>query len=171
MPKIYVGVDPGVTGAVAFLQDGDTRIADIPVLTVPNGNRKETMIDARELASMIQNTILSMNHDYQLIPNKYEIIVVLEKTQPMKDSAMTAFSMGQTRGIIIAVAALMEIPIINVTPQKWKKHFGLLNCEKDASRTLAMERFPLLRDQLRRKKDHDRAEAVLIALYGKELNL
>ena len=161
MSKIYIGIDPGVTGAVAFLSELWAKVYDMPVLAVPNGSRKETRIDAECLYAILKN------HGFSL--DVCELI--LEKTQPMKDSAMTAFSMGQTRGIILATASLLKIPIVHVTPPAWKKHFGLLKCDKDASRTIAKERFPNLMDSLQNKKDHNRAEALLIALYGKEKNL
>jgi len=156
--RVFIGVDPGLSGAIAFLRYDRVTVRDMPVLTAINNSRNEKDVDALVLYEMLKDGVLSWEQP----------VVVLEKTQPMKDSAMTAFSMGMSRMAVLAAAAIAEIPIVHVTPQVWKKHFGLLKCSKDASRTLVMERFPSLRDELRYKKDHNRAESVLIALYGRE---
>ena len=163
MAKLYIGIDPGVTGSIAAICGNDGNLVDdMPTLTAPNASRKETYINAVSVKVLIE-TIMG-DHNMKVD----DTLIVLEKTQPMKDSAMTAFSMGMSRGILIAVASIIGIPKIDVMPQVWKKHFGLIKCDKDASRTLALDRFPWLSDSLKRKKDHNRAEALLLALYGKE---
>ena len=59
----------------------------------------------------------------------------------------------------------MELPIFYVRPAKWKKYFNLINAEKDASRTKAIEMFPKISEKLSRKKDNNKADAILIAKY------
>jgi len=157
--KIYIGIDPGVTGAVAIIDPiNGLEVHDMPVHVVPNGKRKESQVDATALFELLQNTLFGSR----------DAVLILEKTQPMQDSAMTAFSMGMSRMAVIAVAGILEIPRIDVTPQEWKKHFVLLKCDKEASRSLALQRFPALRENLKNKNHHNRAEALLIALWGKE---
>ena len=160
MKKVFIGIDPGISGAIAFLRDDRVTVKDMPVRIVPNKNRKATEVDPEELYEILKKGVLSWE-----LP-----IVMLEKTQPMKDSATTAFSMGMSRMAVLAAAAILKFPIIHVTPQEWKKHFGLIKCDKEASRTLARERFPSLCDELKCKKDHNRAEALLIAFFGRERN-
>jgi crossover junction endodeoxyribonuclease RuvC len=170
MSKIYIGIDPGVTGAAAFLTDGHAYVRDLPVLSVPNQSRRESVIDASTLWDWFGEAETTFE-----CPSA-GVTVVLEKTQAVRGGnglntqAKTAFSMGQSRGIIVAVTAIQGYGRIDVTPQRWKKHFSLIGCDKDASRTLAVERFPALRDVLKHKKHHNRAEALLLALWGKERN-
>jgi len=155
MNKIYIGIDPGVTGAIAILHDDDSGFLEkLPTRRVPNKSRREKRIDGREF--------------YKLIP-KIRSTVVLEKTQPMRDSAMTAFSMGQSRGILYGILDACMMPVFDVTPQQWKKHFGLIGKGKDASIAKAVELYPRWKERIGR--NHNLAEALLLARYGKDLGL
>jgi crossover junction endodeoxyribonuclease RuvC len=172
MSKIYIGIDPGVTGAVAItnvvlhspyhiLYGNETLVFDMPVISVANTQRKESRVWGKELFNLLNS-----------LPKDRSIMTaVIERTHPMKDTAMTAFSMGMSRATILAALEIACIPYIEVSPLAWKKHFKLTKCDKDASRTLAIQRFPELTDQLKLKKHHNRAEALLLALYGKEAGL
>ena len=75
------------------------------------------------------------------------------------------FNFGQTFGAIKGICASLNLPIFFVRPAKWKKHFELLNSSKDASSTKVIEMYPSLSDQLRRKKDVNKADAILIARF------
>ena len=165
MTRVYIGIDPGVTGAISLIDESKTIIEDLPVVVIPNAKRKEKMISPMGLKVMIESMISSVAVD--------DVVCVLEKTQAMKDTAMTAFSMGQSRGIIIAVLELIGISRIDVAPVAWKKHFSLLKCDKAASQSVACTRRPQdeVFELLKRKKDHNRAESLLLSLYGKEKGL
>ena len=81
------------------------------------------------------------------------------------------FNFGQTFGAIKGVCAALELPIFFVRPTKWKKYFELLNSSKDASRTKAIEMYPSLSNQLSKKKDVNKSDAILIARFFSETKL
>lgn len=154
---LILGIDPGITGAMAILgPNGDVLVADLPMMTIPNGARKQQVLDVTAMKNYLENW-----------QTRHRVFVFLEKTQPMKDSAMTAFSMGQMRGSLLAICACLNISVSDVLPQAWKRKYNLLKCDKDASLGAAKQLFPSLAADLSRVKDHNRAEALLIAAYGK----
>ena len=75
------------------------------------------------------------------------------------------FNFGQSYGVIKGICSAMQLPIHFVRPTKWKKYFNLINTSKDASRTRAIEIFPRVSEKLKRKKDTNKADAILIASY------
>jgi len=75
------------------------------------------------------------------------------------------FNFGQSFGILKGICSAMQLPMYFVRPAKWKKYFNLINSEKDASRTRAIEVFPYFSGQLSRKKDSNKADAILIASF------
>jgi len=148
-----VGIDPGLTGAVAFLWGGGrVDVFDIPVL--PRLSGKGTQVNARQLY-LILNTAPP------------GALVYFEQVNPMPGQGVTSmFHFGRTVGVIEGVLGSLGLPYEMVRPQVWKKGAGLLKKEKDASRTLALQLYPQVSDKLARKKDNGRAEAILIARYG-----
>jgi len=78
------------------------------------------------------------------------------------------FNFGQSFGVLKGICAALKIPIYFVRPVKWKKHFNLINSEKDASRTKVIETFPYISSQLSKKKDGNKADAILIARFFHE---
>lgn len=145
-----LGIDPGVTGAVAFyFPEAPDRIAvdDVPVA----GGE----ISAPHLASLIRRYAPTM--------------AVIEKVAAMpKQGVVSVFNFGRSYGDVRGVVGALNIPLHFVTPQKWKKHFGLTS-DKDMSRMLAIRMFPGAADHFKLKKHDGRAEAALIALYGAEV--
>ena len=100
------------------------------------------------------------------ISKSEETIVVVEHVNAMPGQGVTSmFNFGQTFGAIKGICAAIGLPIFFVRPAKWKKHFDLINSSKDASRTKAIEMYPLISDQLAKKKDVNKADAILIARY------
>ena len=81
------------------------------------------------------------------------------------------FNFGQTFGAIKGVCAALALPIFFVRPSKWKKHFELINSSKDSSRTKTIEMYPSLSNQLAKKKDVNKSDAILIARYYNETRL
>ena len=75
------------------------------------------------------------------------------------------FNFGQTFGAIKGVCAALKLPIYFVRPSKWKKYFELINSSKDSSRTKAIEMYPSISDQLAKKKDVNKSDAILIARF------
>lgn len=146
-----IGIDPGLGGAVAILPE--QRIVDTPVDWV---GKKRKYLPA-EMAMI-------------LIPFQGEkATVILEQQTPMpRQSPNSMFSIGQGFGIWLGILAAYRIPTVVVTPQRWKKEMlqGIGTKDKGAARKRAQELFPGMTHFLQRVKDHDRAEALLMAQYG-----
>jgi len=145
----YVGIDLGVTGAVAILFGSNVILDDVTTTEYARGRR---MVDPRwasDLLAALQNP---------------EIRAVFEFVRPWpKNGAITNHGLGMTEGAWRAVLSMLSIPLRVVTPQDWKREYRLTRASKDASRARAIELFPSMRDSLIRKKDHNRAEALLLA--------
>ena len=75
------------------------------------------------------------------------------------------FNFGQSFGVIKGLCSAMQLPIHFVRPTKWKKYFNLINSSKDASRSRAIEIFPNISEKLKRKKDTNKADAILISSF------
>ena len=144
-----IGIDPGISGAIAMLNDDDSliNVYDMPVMA---GTGKRQQVNASELAKL-----LSHSHGTSY----------LERVSAMpKQGVSSMFSFGTSYGIVLGVLAALQIPIVLVTPQRWKKTAGLTGKEKDMARTLAQQLYP--EAELGRKKDIGRADAILIARFG-----
>ena len=148
--KTYIGIDPGITGAVAWIRGDEYGVDDLPVV----GGR----IDAWSL------------HDYLTTYLNEERTVCIEKAQAMpKQGGVSQFNYGVTYGLILGAVEVAKCRIHEVAPGTWKKAMGVSK-DKDAARGMAHKLFPVVRDELSRVKDHNRAEALLLAAYirGKE---
>lgn len=153
--RITFGIDPGLSGAVATLVDGDPGpILDMPTLQV--GDWRE--VDAAALAAWIRE-VRGQHHGA-------DFSACVEKVSARPgDGGTSAFRFGEGYGQIKAVLGVLGIPYSRAIPAVWKRHMGLLGTEKDAARVLAIRRFPEAEPMLRRKKDGGRADALLIALW------
>ena len=95
--------------------------------------------------------------------------MVVEQVNAMPGQGVTSmFNFGQTFGAIKGICAALGLPIFLVRPAKWKKHFELINSSKDASRTKAIEMYPSASEQLSKKKDVNKSDAILIARFYSE---
>ncbi|KMM77257.1 hypothetical protein ACP93_02565 [Xanthomonas sp. NCPPB 1128] len=149
------GVDPGLTGAVATLIDGEAGpILDMPTVLV--GDWRE--VDARALAVWIREQRAAH-------PGAYVCACIEKVGARPNDGGTTAFRFGDSYGQARAVLQVLGIPYTRAIPAVWKRRMGLLGQDKDAARQLALQRFPAAATQLQRKKDDGRADALLIALY------
>ena len=98
--------------------------------------------------------------------DKRNIKVVIEQVSAMPGQGVTSmFNFGQSFGILKGICSAMRLSMYFVRPAKWKKYFNLINSEKDASRARAIEIFPYFSSQLSRKKDSNKADAILIASF------
>ena len=98
-----------------------------------------------------------------------ETIIVVEQVNAMPGQGVTSmFNFGQTFGAIKGICAALGLPIYFVRPAKWKKHFELINSSKDSSRTKAIEMYPLFSENLSKKKDVNKSDAILIARFYSE---
>tara|TARA_B100001996_G_scaffold354792_1_gene316973 strand:- start:898 stop:1392 length:495 start_codon:yes stop_codon:yes gene_type:complete len=156
-----IGIDPGLSGAIAVLEDNKVKeIFDIPVM--PEGKKNKRQLNSAQLVKLLKD------HIYK----DEESIVVVENVSAMPGQGVTSmFNFGQTFGAIKGICAALGLPIFFVRPAKWKKHFDLINSSKDASRTKAIEMYPSISDQLSRKKDVNKSDAILIARFYSETRL
>jgi crossover junction endodeoxyribonuclease RuvC len=154
---LIIGIDPGISGSICFLKDG--RILDVvemPTMTEGKKNKKQVN------GSQIYNEIKERTEKI----DKNDIKVVIEQVSAMPGQGVTSmFNFGQSFGILKGICSAMQLPMYFVRPAKWKKYFNLINSEKDASRTKAIEIFPYFSSNLAKKKDSNKADAILIASF------
>ena len=153
---LIIGIDPGISGSICFFKDGRIlEVIEMPVMTEGKKNKKQVN------GAQIYNEFLKR------INNKDdEIRVVIEQVSAMPGQGVTSmFNFGQSFGILKGICSAMQLPMFFVRPAKWKKYFNLINSQKDASRTRAIEIFPYFSTQLSKKKDSNKADAILIASF------
>ena len=154
---LIIGIDPGISGSICFFEDGKINdVIEMPTMTEGKKNKKQVN------GSQIYNEILKRTNKFQ----RKDIRVVVEQVSAMPGQGVTSmFNFGQSFGILKGICSAMQLPIYFVRPAKWKKYFNLINSEKDASRTRAIEIFPYFSSQLSKKKDANKADAILIASF------
>ena len=159
--KTIVGIDPGQSGAIAILHDGRVvGVHDMPCSARLHG--KGQQVDAAALAAIIRSVMVGENGQ-----GWAETTAVLESVSAMPGQGVSStFRFGESLGVVLGVLGALGVSIQWVTPQRWKKAAGLLGKDKDASRTLALQRFPEVADKLRLKKHGGRSDAICIAVYG-----
>ena len=154
---LIIGIDPGISGAVCFFENGEIKdIIDMPIMAEGKKNKKQIN------GSQLCNEIITRTNSYL----KKDIYVVVEQVSAMPGQGVTSmFNFGQSFGVIKGICSAMQFPIYFVRPAKWKKYFNLLKTEKDASRSKVIEIFPYISAKLSRKKDSNKADAILLASY------
>ena len=141
---LIIGIDPGISGSICFFKDG--KIIDvIEMPTMTEGKKNKKQVNGSQIYNEISKRI---NRD-----NNQDIRVVIEQVSAMPGQGVTSmFNFGQSFGILKGLCSAMQIPMYFVRPAKWKKYFNLINSEKDASRTRAIEIFPYFSSQLSKKR-------------------
>ena len=154
---LIIGIDPGISGSICFFQDG--KIIDI--IEMPNmaeGKKNKKQVNGSQIYNEISSRIKKINRE--------DIKVVIEQVSAMPGQGVTSmFNFGQSFGVLKGICSAMQLSVYFVRPAKWKKYFNLINSEKDASRTKAIEIFPYISSQLSRKKDANKADAILLASF------
>ena len=153
---LIIGIDPGISGSICFFEDGKIiEVIEMPVMTEGKKNKKQVN------GAQIYNEFLK-----RINKKDDEIRVVIEQVSAMPGQGVTSmFNFGQSYGILKGICSAMQLPMFFVRPAKWKKYFNLINSQKDASRTRAIEIFPYFSTQLSKKKDSNKADAILIASF------
>ena len=156
---LIIGIDPGISGSICFFENGKIlEVIEMPTMTDGKKNKRQVN------GSQIYNEILKKTNN-----SKNNIRVIIEQVSAMPGQGVTRmFNFGQSFGILKGICSAMQLPMYFVRPAKWKKYFGLINSEKDASRTKAIEMFPYFSSQLSKKKDSNKADAILIASFYHE---
>ena len=158
---IIFGIDPGISGAISILENKKI----LEVLEMP------TMIDGKKNKKQVNGSQVTNIIKGRLNTDK-EIVVVVEHVNAMPGQGVTSmFNFGQSFGVIKGICSALSLPIYFVRPMKWKKYFNLIKTNKDASRTKVIEIYPKISSQLSRKKDSNKADAILIARYFNDTQL
>ena len=170
-----IGIDVGLTGAIALVDaTGLKDLRDMPVMLKSTGTVRG-QVNAAALAELLRE--LTAGHDKQ----EYMVTIEVIRAMPSQGSAST-FSLGHTCGIIEGVVSTLGLPHKVIAPAVWKNHFGIRaektekgdtkakarakEAAKEMARALAQRFYPSA--PLARKKDHNRAESLLLARYGFE---
>lgn len=155
---IYIGIDPGLSGGVGIINDDKAAayVFDTPVAEV-DSKRKYL---ARAMALLLGP-----------FADREDVLCVLENVHSMpKQGVASSFCFGEGKGMWEGIIAAYNIPLELVSPQRWKKEIMAdQGKEKSAARFKAMQLFPSLSDQLKLVKHDGRAEALLMAEYGRRL--
>ena len=154
---LIIGIDPGITGSICFFQDGKIiDVIDMP--NMPEGKKNKKQVNGAQIFYEISKKTKFIE--------KESIKVVIEQVSAMPGQGVTSmFNFGQSFGILKGICSAMQLPMYFVRPAKWKKYFNLINSQKDASRTKAIEIFPYFSSKLSKKKDSNKADAILIASF------
>ena len=155
---LIIGIDPGVSGAICILTDGKiTEIYEMP--TMIDGKKNKKQVNGAEVTNIINKELI----------NEKDINVVIEHVSAMPGQGVTSmFNFGQSFGVLKGICAALKLPVHFIRPVKWKKYFNLINTEKDASRTKVIEVFPYISSKISKKKDSNKADAILIARFFHE---
>ena len=161
---IIFGIDPGISGAISVLENKKViEVFDMP--TMIDGKKNKRQVNGSQVTNIIKERLNNNN-------NNEEIIVVVEHVNAMPGQGVTSmFNFGQSFGVIKGICSALSLPIYFVRPTKWKKYFNLINTNKDASRTKVIEVYPHISSKLSRKKDSNKADAILIARYFNDTQL
>ena len=154
---LIIGIDPGISGSICFFNEG--KIIDVVEMpTMIEGKKNKKQVNGAQIFNEISAKIKELE--------KKDIKIVIEQVSAMPGQGVTSmFNFGQSYGILKGICSAMQLPMYFVRLAKWKKYFNLINSEKDASRTRAIEIFPYFSSQLSRKKDSNKADAILLASF------
>ena len=152
-----IGIDPGLSRGIAILDDLKIfDMFDMPIMS--EGKKNKNQLNSAQLVNIIKKHIVLG-----------KTFVIVEQVSAMPGQGVTSmFNFGQTFGSIKGICAALNLPIFYVRPSKWKKHFELINSSKDASRTKVIEMYPSISSRLSKKKDVNKADAILIARYFRD---
>ena len=154
---LIIGIDPGISGSICFFKDG--KILDvIEMPTMTEGKKNKRQVNGSQIYNEISKRLNKIE--------SHQIKVIIEQVSAMPGQGVTSmFNFGRSFGILKGICSAMQLPMYFVRPAKWKKYYNLINSEKDASRTRAIEIFPSFSSQLSKKKDSNKADAILIASF------
>ena len=154
---MIIGIDPGISGSICFFQDGIIKdVIEMPTMT--EGKKNKRQVNGPQIFNEIAQRINKIE--------KKNIKVVIEQVSAMPGQGVTSmFNFGQSFGGLKGICSAMQLSTFFIRPAKWKKYFNLIKSEKDASRTKAIEIFPYISSNLSKKKDANKADAILIASF------
>ena len=141
---LVIGIDPGISGSICFFENG--KILDVLEMpTMTDGKKNKRQVNGSQIYNEISKRITTIE--------KQSIRVVIEQVSAMPGQGVTSmFNFGQSFGILKGICSAMQLSMYFIRPTKWKKYFGLINSEKDASRTKAIEMFHIFHLNYPKKK-------------------
>lgn len=160
---MIIGIDPGQTGALAFMEKGKVvAVVDMPVMARTHG--KGMQVDPYALATLI---MANRGHLGEAVMEQVDGRPRRKSTgEAVSMGATSSFNFGHSTGIVEGVLGTLQIPVRFAPPLRWKKAAGIIGKDKDAARTIAIQQHPEVAELLARKKDVGRADAILIARFG-----
>lgn len=188
----YVGIDPGVTGAVAAIGEGiDTGLFDLPVMVI-EGKKRRTVLDLPMTRDLLMAVVGNAGRDRVMVLLEAASLGAAMKrkathsdagSSPLADNsfgseekggqsvvtlANTFLLNGQIQGMLVSLAYFYGIRYEIINPQVWKRAMMPGEArDKDAARQKAIQLFPSVAEELKLKKHHNRAEALLLAEWGR----
>ena len=157
---IFCAIDPGVSGAVAAIGPGGAKVADIPTLEIPGTGRTKRVVHGYALAVLLR----------KMVPAEEAAIVVLEDVHAMPSNVSGSganTSLMHSKGVIEGVLSVLRMDVRLVNTQRWKRHFGL-DADKSKALEVARNLYPAIAASHLSMRKHDgRADALLMAHYGK----
>ena len=152
-----IGIDPGISGAICFFHQGKiVDVIDMPFMA--DGKKNKRQVNGSQIYNEIKKRIYNVQKD--------KVYVVIEQVSAMPGQGVTSmFNFGQSFGVLKGICSAMQLSMHFVRPAKWKKYFNLIKTEKQASRTKVIEIFPYISAKLSKKKDINKADAILIASF------
>jgi hypothetical protein len=149
-----IGVDPGVTGALALLTDKGDLLDVLDMPSLADGTKGRSTVNSPLLASMLAKW------------HARAVFCEFVSARPT-DGSVQAFAFGRCRGAVEGVCGALSLPISLITPQSWKRlHDIPPGDQKDLARSKAIAKWPAMAERFARKLDHNRAESALIGLAG-----
>ncbi len=154
---LIIGIDPGISGSICFFRDG--KILDVIEMPIMNeGKKNKKQVNGAQIYNEFIKRIVGT-------PDNSTRVVIEHVTAMPGQGVTSMFNFGQSFGILKGICSAMRLPMFFVRPAKWKKYYNLINSEKDASRTRAIQIFPNYSSQLSKKRDSNKADAILIASF------
>lgn len=161
---VWIGIDPGLTGAFsAISEDGKIAFADMPTIAVKSGKKNRNEYDAATIVEYLDSLKRNVGVECIAIERQQAMPATL---QGRMQGSTSTFRTGFGFGLLIGILSGLRLPYELVAPVSWKNAL-MRDCPKDkgASIIVAARLFPEAAADLRRKKDHARADALLIAEF------
>jgi crossover junction endodeoxyribonuclease RuvC len=161
---IHIGIDPGLNGAVAVIDERlDPRcrasVSDTPTMVVSGGDKEKRVYNKAAMAALLTPYV------------GQDVLVILESVHSMpKQGVASSFAFGRGLGMWEGIIAALALPLEMPSPQRWKKEvLADQGKSKDAARYKTVQLFPEIADLFKLVKHDGRAEALLMAVYGQRL--
>jgi hypothetical protein len=166
--RCFIAIDPGLTGAIALYAPSLNKrldVADLPTKSIGKGkgNKVRVFLDVIGIHALI-----CAFHDTALGRDLDPVAIIEHVAAAPGQGVSSAFTFGRTYGVLFTLLQVSGLPVAEVTPRQWKRQLFLGGQDKAASMAMARQLFPINteRGEFDRKKDHNRAEAALLAYWA-----